>query len=143
MCDWACWERLLATRCSICLFKLLSVFILIATSAVAVRSQSCMINATKNVLFLGFIPCRSQPSLNGSSISRSAARKILEKCDVLVQSAVELAVERINCNWSPDILANTTLHVLRLSDSSEVRGLTLHPPPFYPSANDQIGLIES
>ena len=88
------------------------------------RSLSCKNATTENVVFLGFIPCRSQPGLNESWISRSAARKILEKCDVLVHTAVELAVERIN--RSPDILANTTLHVLQLSDSSEVRGLTLY-----------------
>ena len=117
---WACWGRLLATRYSIYLVSVM--FILVATSA-AVRSQSCKNATTENVVFLGFIPCRSQPSLNESWTSRSAARKILEKCDVLVQTAIELAVERINRN--PDILANTTLHVLRLSDSSEVRGLTL------------------
>jgi hypothetical protein len=126
--------RLLAARCSICL---LSTFIVIATSAAAVRSRSPCINSVNSatpgdaVEFLGFIPtCHlsSQPtsSLNRSSLSRSEAREILERCDVLVQAAVELAVERIND--SPDIPAvNTTLQLRHLlPDTSVVR----HSLPF-------------
>ena len=63
-------------------------------------------------------PHAHQPRLN---LSRSEARKILEKCDVLVQTAVELAVERINRGLD-DIPANITLQILRLpSDTSVVR----------------------
>jgi hypothetical protein len=126
--------RPLAARCSICL---LSTFIVIATSAAAVRSRSPCINSVNSatpgdaVEFLGFIPtCHlsSQPtsSLNRSSLSRSEAREILERCDVLVQAAVELAVERIND--SPDIPAvNTTLQLRHLlPDTSVVR----HSLPF-------------
>ena len=122
MSDWG----LLAARCVICL---LSTSILIAanSSGAGVGSRPCTnFNSTtpKSVVFLGFIPeCHlsphaHQPSLN---LSRSEARKILEKCDVLVQTAVELAVERINRGLD-DIPANTTLQILRLpSDSSVVR----------------------
>lgn len=111
-----------ATRCSRCL---LSLFLLIAAMSGAVKGQSSCLHQKDVVEFLGFIPrCHSQqqPSPNGSSdgdiISRSAAREILETCDVLVRPAVELAVERINRN--PDVLANSTLRVLQLPDFNEV-----------------------
>ena len=70
-----------------------------------VKSRSPCKNATENVVFLDFVPC----ALNGSSVSMLAVREILEKCDLLVQAAVQLAVERIN--QRPDILANKILHV--------------------------------
>ena len=124
MSDWG----LLAARCVICL---LSTSILIAANSsgagVGSLSPCTNFNSTtpKSVVFLGFIPeCQTvsphahQPSLN---LSRSEARKILEKCDVLVQTAVELAVERFNRGLD-DIPANTTLQMLRLpADSSVVR----------------------
>ena len=74
--------------------------------------QTCR-NGTENVVFLGFVPCSLNMS-QSSGTSRSSAREILEECDVLVEAAVELAVDRINGN--PDVLVNTTLHVEQLSE---------------------------
>ena len=106
--------ELLANRCSICLSFCL---LLIAVSTAENRSSACK-NATENVMFLDFVPC----SLNGTSISTLAAREILEKCDLLVQAAIELAVERINRN--SDIFTNTTIRVhdvpVQLPDFGEV-----------------------
>ena len=118
MCDWG--VRLLAARCAICL---LSTSILIASSVAVVGSRPCTnfdSDTPKSVVFLGFIPeCHLSHAQSSLNLSRSEARKILEKCDVLAQTAVELAVERIN--GGPDIPANTTLQVLRLpSDTSVV-----------------------
>ena len=104
--------ELLANRCSICLSFCL---LLIAVSTAENRSSACR-NATENVVFIDFVPC----SLNGTSVSTLAAREFLEKCDILVQAAIELAVERINRN--PNILANTTIRVqpVQLPDFGEV-----------------------
>ena len=92
--------ELLGNRYSVCL---LIGSLLIAVSTV--KSRSPCKNATENVVFLDFVPC----ALNGSSVSMLTVREILEKCDLLVQAAVQLAVERIN--QRPDILANKILHV--------------------------------
>ena len=105
------WKRLMSARSAICL---LYVILLILVSTV--ESQSCE-NATENVVFLGFVPCSLSDGINGT-------RDLLAECDLLVQAALELAVERIN--QSPDILTNTTLHVLQISDSSEVSLIVNH-----------------
>ena len=95
--------ELLASRYLIFLLLTIgSLFIAVST----VNSRSLCRNTTETVL-LDFVPC----ALNGSSRSMltATAREILDRCDVLVQAAMHLAVERLN--QSPDVLANTILHV--------------------------------
>ena len=90
-----------------------SIFLLIGSLFIAVNtvnSRSLCRNATETVL-LNFVPC----ALNESSVSMltTTEREILDRCDVLVEAAMHLAVERIN--RSPDVLANTLLHVHNVS----------------------------
>ena len=91
-----------------------SIFLLIGSLIIAVNtvnSRSLCRNATETVL-LNFVPACA---LNESSVSMltATAREILDRCDLLVEAAMHLAVERIN--QSPDVLANTLLHVHNVS----------------------------
>ena len=55
------------------------------------------------IIFLGFFPCLRQ---NGSGFEAS---KSISECDLLVEAAAHLAVERVNQN--PGILPNVTLRL--------------------------------
>ena len=87
-----------------------SIFLLIGSLFIAVNtvnSRSLCRNATETIL-LNFVPC-SLSRESSVSMLTATVREILDRCDLLVQAAMHLAVKRIN--QSPDILANTLLHV--------------------------------
>ena len=99
-------RELLGSRYSI--FLLIgSLFITVST----VNSRALCRNATETVL-LNFVPCALN-ELSSVSMPTATTREILDRCDLLVQAAMHLAVERIN--QSPDVLANTILHVHKAS----------------------------
>ena len=87
------------------------------STAAAAQQQAQRCENVNSIVFLGLVPCSREGAVTEED---------LERCDLLAQVAVELAVEHINAR--DDVLPrNTSLEVRRTPDVSTAANVSLLP----------------